>query len=88
MFKLQVLPCGVFETNKQLVELHFENNSLSLIGTDVLKPLLLLRKAHFRKNGCIDKEVNKKEDFPALLDEIIKSFLMRCVSSKKILVKT
>ena len=45
--KLKELPCGVFDTNKRLQQLHFEENSLNKIGKNIFKPLPLLSLAHF-----------------------------------------
>ena len=76
--KLKELPCGVFQTNNKLEEIHFEHNILTKIGSDVFKPLALLRFAHFRKNNCIDKDVENSLEVPALLNEIATKCFMDC----------
>lgn len=76
--KLKELPCGVFNANRKLVQLHFENNHLTKIGADVFKPLTLLKNVHFRNNECITRDVNDSRDVPALLDEITRKCSISC----------
>ena len=70
--KLKELPCGVFQTNNKLEEIHFEDNFLNKIGADVFKPLALLRKAHFRNNDCIHKDAEATSELAGPLEKIAK----------------
>ncbi|CAO1398860.1 unnamed protein product [Diamesa serratosioi] len=78
---IKELPCGVFDTNKRLQQIHFEDNSLNTIGKDIFKSLPLLSTAHFQKNECIDKNVDKIEDLPELLIEMAKKCTIDCKKS-------
>ena len=79
--KLKELPCGVFDTNKRLQQLHFEDNHLNKIGADIFKPLPLLSLAHFRSNECINKDVETIGGIPGLLNEIAKKCSIGCEKS-------
>ena len=44
---IRELPCGVFDTNQRLQEIHMENNNLKSIGADIFEPLPHLKVVHF-----------------------------------------
>ena len=76
--KLKELPCGVFNTNKKLEEIHFEDNFLKKIGGDVFKPLPLLKVAHFRNNDCIHKDANTTSEMTELMERIAQKCSTTC----------
>lgn len=75
---LKELPCGVFNTNLKLQELHFETNTLKKIGADIFKPLLNLKLAHFRENQCVQKDIDNIANLPELVSLIEKNCDSSC----------
>lgn len=52
---LKFLPGDLFEENPEISKVIFDDNKITKVGTNLLKPLSKLNQASFLANSCIDK---------------------------------
>src|SRR5690349_13316143 len=64
--KIEVLPDGVFNNSPTLQYILMNGNRLKVIGSAVFNPITHLKYVDFRRNTCLCKKAETKDDFAAL----------------------